>query len=68
MTSSPAIGADGTVYICSEDYNVYALNGTTGLRKWSFATGHYVDFSSPAIAPDGTVYVGSSDHRVYAIY
>ena len=26
VTSSPAIGSDGTVYVGSMDYNVYALN------------------------------------------
>ena len=31
--SSPAIGADGTVYVGSVD-KVYALNGKTGAKKW----------------------------------
>ena len=29
--SSPAIGADGTIYICSFDNSIYALNGQTGI-------------------------------------
>jgi eukaryotic-like serine/threonine-protein kinase len=35
--SSPAI-AGNTVYFGSGDQNVYALDATTGARKWSFAT------------------------------
>ena len=63
--SSPAIGSDGTVYIGSSNYKVYALNGATGAKKWEFlATGKI--FSSPAIGIDGTVYVGS-EFRMYAL-
>jgi len=65
VASSPAIGADGTVYVGSYDKKVYALDGKTGAKKWEFRTGADVD-SSPAIGADGTVYVGSRDHKVYA--
>ena len=64
--SSPAVGADGTVYVGSEDNKVYALDGKTGIKKWEFVTGGAV-LSSPAIGADGTVYVGSFDKKVYAI-
>ena len=57
VLSSPAIGADGTVYIGSNDNNVYALDGQTGAKKWVFATRGEVR-SSPAIGADGSVYVG----------
>jgi len=66
VDSSPALGADGTVYVGSLDQNVYALDGSTGAREWTFATGGWVT-SSPAIGSDGTVYVGSHDHNVYAL-
>jgi outer membrane protein assembly factor BamB len=36
--SSPAIGADGTIYVGSHDYNLYAIN-PDGSQKWSFTTG-----------------------------
>lgn len=66
--SSPAIGADGTVYVGSEDGKVYALNGATGQKLWEFQTGGTVQLqSSPAIGADGTVYVGSGDQKVYAL-
>jgi len=58
--SSPAV-ANGTVYVGSEDNNVYALNATTGAKVWSFTTGSSV-YSSPAVA-NGVVYVGSDDNK-----
>jgi hypothetical protein len=63
VTSSPAV-ADGLVFVGSNDYNVYALNATTGVLVWKYATGSYVD-SSPAVA-NGILYVGSEDEKVYA--
>ena len=63
--SSPAIGADGTVYVGSHDSNLYALN-PDGTEKWSFTAGKAVS-SSPAIGADGTIYVGSHDNNFYAI-
>ena len=64
--SSPALGADGTVYFGSYDGNVYALNGETGEKRWEFATEGTVQ-ASPVVGPDGTVYIGSMDNKVYAI-
>ncbi|MFQ6047702.1 MAG: PQQ-binding-like beta-propeller repeat protein, partial [Gemmatimonadales bacterium] len=57
VSSSPAMSADGTVYVGSWDYNLYAIN-PDGTRRWEFVTGDEVH-SSPAIDTDGTVYVGS---------
>ena len=64
--SSAAIGADGTIYIGSDDKNVYALDGASGAVRWKTLTGGAVA-SSPAIGADGTVYVGSNDNYVYAL-
>jgi outer membrane protein assembly factor BamB len=66
VTSSPAIGSDGTVYIGSWDKKLYALNGKSGVKLWEFETGFYVE-TLPAIGSDGTVYVGSMDKKLYAI-
>lgn len=63
--SSPAIGEDGTVYIGSEDQNLYAIS-PDGTLRWKFPTGDRV-ISSPAIAQDGTIYIGSEDFNLYAI-
>ena len=37
VTSSPAIGSDGTVYV-SGDKKLYAINGKTGVKLWEFET------------------------------
>jgi outer membrane protein assembly factor BamB len=71
LWSSPAVGADGTVYVQASDGFLYALT-THGQLRWKLATGRGVagnvsGYSSPAIASDGTVYVGSSDTYVYAV-
>jgi hypothetical protein len=42
VESSPAIGADGTVYVGSWDNGVYALDGATGAKRWEFAAGWMV--------------------------
>ena len=73
--SSPAIGADGTIYIGSYDHSVYALT-PAGTLKWRYLTDDIIDPSgsngaggpSPAIGADGTIYVGFyTDKYVYAI-
>ena len=63
--SSPAVAADGTVYVGSGDDYLYAIN-PDGSLKWRYQTGGYVG-SSPAVAADGTVYVGSANNYLYAI-
>ncbi len=62
-TSSPAIGADGTIYVGGT--YLYAIN-PDGTIKWIFKTEGPVQ-SSPAIGADGTIYVGSEDGYFYAI-
>jgi sugar lactone lactonase YvrE len=64
--SSPALGADGTIYVGSGVWKLSALK-PDGTQKWVFPTGGLV-FSSPAIGADGTIYVGSADGNLYAIY
>ena len=63
--SSPAIGADGTIYVGSMDGNLYAINPDS-TEKWAFYTGNWIN-SSPAIGTDGTIYIGSGDWNLYAI-
>ena len=63
IESSPALGADGTIYIGS-DNNLYALN-PDGSFKWTYSTGPVK--SSPVLAADGTVYVGSTNNTLYAL-
>src|SRR6516162_5454953 len=68
LHSSPAV-VNGTVYVGSDDFNLYALNASTGRILWKYAaTGTTSTFSSPAVA-NGLVYVGSDypDHSIYAL-
>jgi outer membrane protein assembly factor BamB len=67
VSSSPAVGSDGTVYVGSQDGRLYAINPGDGSEKWSYATAGIVA-SSPAIGGDGTVYVGSGDYNLYAFW
>ncbi len=64
--SSPAIGADGTIYVGSHDSQLYAIN-PDGTLQWSYPAGNDI-YSSPALGPDGTVYFGSFDGNLYALW
>ena len=67
--SSPAFGADGTIYIGSWDGHLYAINPDDTYKwAWTCPTGWGINQSSPAIGTDGTIYVGSWDSNLYAIY
>ncbi len=63
--SSPAVGADGTVYQATFDGRLLAIT-PSGEIKWTFIEGHEIK-SSPAIADDGTIYFGARDRKLYAI-
>ena len=63
--SSPAVGWDGTIYVGSEDNNLYTVN-TDGSLGWQITTNGPVK-SSPAINWDGRVYFGSYDNNVYCL-
>jgi outer membrane protein assembly factor BamB len=66
IRSSPAIAADGAVYVGSYDSRFYKCD-PAGSLIWSYRTGSGITWSSPAIATDGTVYVGSTDNYFYAL-
>jgi uncharacterized protein (TIGR03437 family) len=59
------IAQNGTIYVGSYDYNLYAIN-SDGTLQWKFPTSGEIT-SSPVIGSDGTIYVGSSDNYFYAI-
>jgi PGF-pre-PGF domain-containing protein len=65
MRISPVIGSDGTIYIGSNDGNLYALD-PNGTLKWKYATGA-IDLSSAAVGSDGTIYVGTNGAGFYAL-
>src|SRR5678815_3881993 len=64
ILSSPALAADGTIYVGSYDQKLYALTGAPGATNWSFSVApagndYAYIFSSPAVGPDGTIYFGT---------
>ncbi len=66
VCSSPAIGADGSIYVGSDDGRLYAIK-SDGTLKWGPYIIFYEFSSSPAIGADGTIYVGSWDNKLYAV-
>lgn len=65
VQSSPAIDVSGTVFVGSDDGNLYAASGGT---QWvCYAVGSPI-LSSPALSGGGLVYVGADDARLYAVY
>lgn len=65
VTSSPAVGPDGSIYFGSTDGNLYAVQ-SDGQLKWKFPTRGTI-VSSPAIDRNGIIYFGSGDGNLYAI-
>jgi outer membrane protein assembly factor BamB len=65
IDTSPAVGADNTVYFGSWDKSFYALS-PEGVKKWQFQTAGEI-VSSPAIGADGTIYFGSHGRKFYAL-
>ncbi len=66
ITSSPAVGSDGTVYFGGTDNYFYAVN-PNGTLKWRYYVGSKIALASPAIAGDGTIYVGANNGNLYAL-
>jgi len=65
--SAPAIGADGTVYVATQDGQLWAVS-PEGRKKWVYNLRSQMEIhSSPAIGGDGTVYFGSRDRHLYAV-
>ncbi len=63
--TSPAIGADGTVYVGSSGGSVFAVN-PDGTLKWEYEVARGSKMYSPTIGPDGTLYIACQDDKLYA--
>ena len=68
IDSSPAVDANGTVYVVAQDNNLYAFGEAAGAPAWKtpFALGSYAE-SGPAIGANGTLYVGTVAGSLCAI-
>jgi len=65
VQSSPVVVND-TLYVGSDDGKVYALNATTGVELWSYATGGAIEMSSPTIFGN-KLFIGSKDGYLYCL-
>jgi len=67
IESTPVLSPDGTtVYVGSEDQNLYAVKTDDGTELWRFPTGGAVT-SSPAVDLSGNIYFGSGNGIVYCL-
>jgi outer membrane protein assembly factor BamB len=57
---SPAISADGTIYVCNHEGKCIIAIDPNGHEIWREQISNLRVASSPIIAEDGTIYVGSS--------
>nr|WP_309243416.1 PQQ-binding-like beta-propeller repeat protein [Halorubrum ezzemoulense] len=64
VSSSPTAVA-GTVFVGSDDGNLYAVDAETAERQWAFETDGMVE-SSPTVV-DGTVFIRSNGGYLYAV-
>ena len=64
IVSSPVID-QGTIYVGSDDGNLYAIAAADGRQRWQYKTAGPVP-STPAVAA-GVVYVASYDGKIHAI-
>ena len=72
VDSSAAIGADGTVYVGSNDNYLYAIHPVDdgaidgGTVKWQFESDGSI-WSSPTIDQDGNLYFGTSEGTLFSL-
>jgi outer membrane protein assembly factor BamB len=59
------IVAQGVVYVGSYDFNIYAINASTGTKIWSFPTGYQV--KSSVAYDNGKIYTGPDDGNMYCL-
>ena len=62
---STAAIVGGTIYIGSTDGKLYAIDLTTGKKRWEFST--ELGFSASAAVRDGQVFIGDSDGGFYCV-
>ncbi len=68
VQGGPTMGADGSIYIVSNDNYLRAINSHTGGQKWAHYIPNVPQKIHPVIAPDGTIYVGGSNLNNTILY
>lgn len=71
---TPAIAADGTIYIGNSEGIIYAIDPDSHETKWTYSTGPsaadgttYGLPSFPVVDKTGAVYIGAMDGKMYAL-
>jgi len=62
---STAAIVDGSVYVGCLDGNLYAIDLTTGKKRWGFPTD--LGFTASPAVRDGRVYIGDYDGKLYCL-
>ena len=65
ITSSPAIGSDGTIIVGSHDGMIHVVE-PTGVLRFKQPTGDVI-FGSPAVDLQGNTLIGSGDDHLYKL-
>lgn len=69
IVSSPVVERDAPggplLVVGCDDGLVYALDATTGAKRWTFPTGDVIE--APPLIAYGSVFIGSSDGRFHAL-
>jgi len=67
VTTCPALGADGIVYIATKDSDLYAVN-PDGTRQWVYMTFERYTRHAPVVDAGGTIYISASQSEsLYAV-
>ncbi len=66
VRSTPAIAANGNIFIGSYDNNLYGFTPTGNLAM-QFDMGNNAKYSGPIFATDGTIYIGSQTDELIAV-
>lgn len=61
MTSSPALGPDGQLFIGGGDGEIIALKQKNGDEIWRKKIGSTIFISSPRLSKNGVLYIGTAD-------
>lgn len=64
--NSPAVGADGTVFVACASF-VNAVQPDPGRYRWTYATNANGEFFGSPVLGSSAVYVASTDSRVHAL-
>ena len=66
----PIAIADGTVYVSSWDYTLYALDAESGAEQWRYSVHQperHLDYPRAPVIDNGTVYVQTADSRLFVL-